>query len=97
MSADKLQDVLAQTLEPRLQITHEDERVIAFMALRPFVSEGLTFDGALDDLVESLREYAEDWHDHLSSAPNHADNGALVQLVNVSSDQQLRDWIERAS
>lgn len=43
----------------------------------------------------SLREYAEDWEDHLKDAPNHADAWALVQLVKLSTDDELRDWFER--
>lgn len=95
LSADKLRRLLTQAVQPRLQVAHEDDRVITFMESRPFVSEGYTVDEALEDMLESLREYADDWHDHLSEAPNHARNWALVQLVNLSSDQQLREWFER--
>lgn len=94
MSADKLRKLLFDSLNPRLQVAHEDGRVITFMESRPFVSEGLTVDGALGDLIDSLREYAEDWSDHLSEAPNHAENWDLVQLINLSSDQQLHEWFE---
>ena len=95
LSADKLRELLTQTVRPQIQVAHEDDRIIVFMESRPFVSEGLTVDDALDDLIESLREYAEDWVEHLSGAPNHAGNWALVELVTLSSDQQLRDWFER--
>ncbi|MHA3684636.1 type II toxin-antitoxin system prevent-host-death family antitoxin [Leucobacter sp. HY1908] len=95
VSADKLQDYFFRTVVPGLEIAHESGRVIALMHSRPFVSEGLTVDEALADMLHALREYAEDWEDHLSTAPNHAQNWALVQLVQLSSDEELLDWFER--
>lgn len=95
VSAGRLRDYFFRTVPPRIEIAHEDGRVIALMRSRPFVSEGLTVDDALADMVESLREYAEDWGDHLSEAPNHAGNWALVQLVQLSTDEELLDWFER--
>lgn len=65
------------------------------MSGRPFVSEGATVDDALADLLESLREYAEDWDTRLQHAPNHQDNWALVQLVKLSSEEELLEWFER--
>jgi hypothetical protein len=56
---------------------------------------GQTFDEALDDLVEGLREYAEDWHDHLHAAPNHRRRKSLVQLIQISDGSQLRQWLAR--
>ena len=59
----------------------------------PLLAEGDSVSDAVDDAVAVLREYAEDWVDHLGSAPNHADNWGLVQLVSLSSDEQLREWL----
>lgn len=59
----------------------------------PISADGATLEEALDEMVAALREYAEDWQDHLSTAPNHADNWGLVQLVGLSSDAQLREWL----
>ncbi|MEA9983999.1 MULTISPECIES: hypothetical protein [Subtercola] len=39
-------------------------------------------------MVELLREYVEDWQDHLVAAPNHAGNWGLVQLIVLSTDDQ---------
>jgi len=44
-------------------------------------------------MIVVLREYAEDWQDRLLDAPNHAGNSGLVQLVSLSGDGQLRDWL----
>ena len=52
-----------------------------------------TLDAAIADLIDGLREYAEDWNDHLHTAPNHAGHLSLVELVELSDDDQLRDWL----
>lgn len=59
----------------------------------PVAGDGRTLDEAVDDLIDGLREYAEDWNDHLVDAPNHRDSWPLVQLVELSSDDQLREWV----
>ncbi|TIH40935.1 hypothetical protein D4765_00580 [Subtercola vilae] len=43
---------------------------------------------AITEMVELLREYVEDWQDHLVAAPNHAGNWGLVQLIVLSTDDQ---------
>ncbi|TDQ48208.1 hypothetical protein [Actinorugispora endophytica] len=61
----------------------------------PVAADGASFDGALTEMVDALREYAEDWQDRLLDAPNHRENWGLVQLISLSSDEQLRDWLVR--
>ncbi len=95
--ADRLQAYFASTTSPRLRLSFEDDVWVASMDYRPFVSEGANPDDAIDDLVESLREYAEDWEDHLFSAPNHSDAWGLVQLINLSDDNTLRQWLRSES
>lgn len=56
-------------------------------------ADGSTFDEAIDEMIDALREYAEDWQDHLLDAPNHRDNWGLVQMICLSSDNQLREWL----
>lgn len=46
--------------------------------------------------AESLREYAEDWQARLLNAPNQQDNWGLVQLVSLSDDEQLKEWLVTA-
>jgi hypothetical protein len=46
-------------------------------------------------MVAALREYAEDWADHLRHASNHEKNWGLVQIIDLSSDEELRDWLQR--
>ena len=40
-----------------------------------------------------MREYAQDWVERLQYASNHAENWGLVQLVHLSTDEQLADWL----
>lgn len=55
--------------------------------------DGDTFDGAVDDALEALREYAQAWNDDLHTAANHADNRAVVELIELSTDDELRSWV----
>ena len=59
----------------------------------PIAAEGDSLDDAVEELIVALREYAEDWIERLKHAPNHADNWPLVQLVCLSTDAKLADWI----
>lgn len=93
IAVDRLRDYFFRTVDPRVAILREGAKVVALMDGRPFVAEGADVDSAIDDLAESLREYADDW-DSLQHAPNHAPAWALVQLVRLSTDEQLREWLE---
>lgn len=91
---ERLREHLLGTISANVRVFSEDGRVIALMEDRPFVSEGASIDEALADLIESLREYAHDWDARLKTAPNHQAAWGLVQLVKLSTDEQLRGWFE---
>lgn len=59
----------------------------------PVHGDADTFDAAVDDLVDALREYAQDWNDRLRVAPNHRHLRPVVELVELSTDFELRAWI----
>lgn len=59
----------------------------------PVHGDGDTFDDAVDDALSALRDYAEDWNARLRTAPNHRQHHAVVELVELSTDDQLRDWL----
>ncbi|MEQ1735390.1 MAG: GNAT family N-acetyltransferase [Rhodoglobus sp.] len=59
----------------------------------PIAVEASQYEDAISELVLALREYAEDWHGLLDQAPNHADNWGLVQLVERSTEEQLKRWV----
>jgi hypothetical protein len=43
--------------------------------------------------VPYLREYADDWQERLLDAPNHRNNRGLIQLIGLSDDNQLLEWL----
>lgn len=94
LPVERLREHLVAVLPARVRVFAEDGRVIALMEDHPFVAEGASVDDAVADLIEALREYAQDWDDRLKSAPNHHDAWAFVQLVKLSTDEQLRTWFE---
>ena len=59
----------------------------------PIAADGATIDAAVDEMIDSMRDYAEAWSQRLRLAPNHVDNWSLVQIIALSSDEQLRTWI----
>lgn len=59
----------------------------------PLHGDGESFDDAVDDAVEALRDYAEDWNERLHLVPNHRQHRPVVELVELSTDEQLREWV----
>ena len=93
--AERLRSHLSKSVTPRTKVFMENNHWVVLLEELPFVSEGTNVDDAIEDIILQLREYAEDWDARLRFAPNHEQNWALVQLVNLSSDTQLADWLER--
>lgn len=59
----------------------------------PVHGDADTFDAAIDDAIDALREYAEDWNDRLRLAANHAQHRFIVALIELSDDDELRSWL----
>lgn len=57
----------------------------------PVAADGATFDDAVTEMIDALREYSDDWRNRLSNVPNHRENRAAVQLIALGSDEELRD------
>ena len=55
----------------------------------PISADGGDFDDAIDGLKDALREYADAWVDDLRHFSNHEANWGLVNLVLLSSDDEL--------
>ncbi len=96
VDAERLRRELAARTPAAAEVVPEAGGWSVFFPGRPIAADGATFDEAVREAVAALREYAEDWSDHLLTAPNHADNWALVQIVELSTDEQLVDWITAA-
>jgi predicted RNase H-like HicB family nuclease len=93
VDAERLRYALTQMCPSRAEMAAEGGGWSIFMPGLPLAADGATVDEALDEMVDVLREYAEDWADHLLHARNHADNWGLVQIIELSDDQQLKDWL----
>ena len=92
-SADARGAELRRLLPSQAVVANEGGGWAAFIPGVPVHGDADTFDDAIDDLIDALRDYAEDWNDRLHAAPNHAQHRSLVELVELSDDEQLRDWL----
>lgn len=93
VDADRLRSILATARPAHAEAVPEQDGWSIMLPVLPLAADGDTFDAALDDLAEALRDYAADWVDHLRNTPNHRANWDLVQLIDLSTDAQLKEWI----
>ncbi|MGH3259193.1 MAG: prevent-host-death protein [Streptosporangiaceae bacterium] len=94
LDASRLRHFLAAVVPSRAKVVAEAGGWSVFIPGLPLAADGDTLDEAIADMVEVLREYAQDWQDRLLNAPNHRDNWGLVQLVELSTDDELRTWLQ---
>ena len=93
LDAARLRYFLASVVPSRAQVVQEAGGWSVFIPGLPVAADGATFDEAATEMIDALREYAQDWQDRLLHAPNHRDNWGLVQLISLSDDDQLREWL----
>jgi hypothetical protein len=93
VDAELLRGELATLRPARAVVAAEGGGWSAFLPGVPVSGEGDDLDGALEDLIEALREYAVDWNERLLDAPNHRGHWALVALTELSDDEQLKRWL----
>lgn len=93
VDVERLRHFLAALVPARAQVVPEADGWSVFIPGLPVAADGATFDEAIAEMIEALREYAEDWQERLVNAPNHRENWGLVQLVGLSDDDQLTDWL----
>jgi predicted RNase H-like HicB family nuclease len=93
LDAERLRYFLASVAPSRAQVAQEAGGWSVFIPGLPVAADGETFEEAITEMVAALREYAEDWQDRLLHAPNHHNNWGLVQMISLSSDEQLREWL----
>lgn len=97
LDAERLRYYLASVVPSRAQVIQEAGGWSVFIPGLSVAADGGTFEEAIAEMVAALREYAEDWQDHLLHAPNHRENWGLVQLISLSSDEQLGKWLTGSS
>lgn len=93
VAVERLRHYLASVSPSRAQVVSEADGWSIFIPGLPIAADGVSFDEAVTEMIDALREYAEDWQDRLLDAPNHRENWGLVQLISLSDDEQLRDWL----
>ena len=93
VDANRLRRLLFDIYPSRAQVVAEAEGWSVFIPGLPVAADGASFDEAVTEMIDALREYADDWQDHLYNVPNHSDNWGLVHLIALSSDDQLRQWL----
>lgn len=93
VEAERLRRYLALVTPSHAQVVPEAGGWSIFIPGLPVAADGATFDEAVTEMIDALREYAEDWQDHLLDVPNHRDCWGLVQLISLSDDDQLREWL----
>jgi len=77
----------------RVELVPDGDAWLAIIAGTPIAAEGDDAADAIDELIDAVRDYAADWSARLRLAPNHEQNWGLVQLVDHSSDDELRVWM----
>lgn len=89
----RLRQFLAAVIPSRAQAVPEAGGWSVFVPGLPISADGATFDEAVVEMIDALREYAHDWQDRLLDAPNHRDHWGLVQMISLSDDDELRAWL----
>jgi predicted RNase H-like HicB family nuclease len=93
----RLQHVLVAVNQPRAHVVAESDGWSVFIPGLPVAADGASLEEAVTEMITSLREYAADWQERLLDTPNHRDNWGLVQLIGLSDDTQLREWLVGAA
>lgn len=93
VDVEQLRQHLSSAYPSKAEVVAEAGGWSVFVPGLPITADGPTFDEALNELVDALREYADDWQERLRLAPNHQANWSLVQLIALSDDRQLADWL----
>lgn len=93
VDAEDLRESLTGSIRSRTEVAVEEGVWVGTVPGLPIAAEGEDLDDLTAELVQALREYAEDWGNRLSRFPNHRQNRLLVQLVQLSTDEQLADWL----
>jgi predicted RNase H-like HicB family nuclease len=93
VDVERLRHFLASVCPSGAQLVPEAGGWSMFIPGLPVAADGVTVDDAVTEMIDALREYAEDWQERLLDAPNHREHWGLIQLICLSDDEQLRDWL----
>lgn len=93
VDGERLRYFLARMCPSRAEVVAEDGGWTVLIPGLPLAADGASLADAVDNMLDALREYADDWQERLLDAPNHQEHWGLVQLISLSTDEQLRDWL----
>ena len=93
VDAERLRDFLTTVCPTKAEVVAEAGGWSIFVPGLPVAVDARTFRDAVHEMVDALREYADDWQDRLADVVNHAGHWGLVQLIVLSTDEQLGDWL----
>lgn len=79
-------------LEPQVRFSSDGE-VSMWIDGLPVSGQGESFEAAGQEIIDSLRDYAKTWIEDLRDYPNHKDRWDVVNLVLLSSDDELRAFL----
>lgn len=94
VDADRLADFLAHARPANAELVAENDGWSIYVPGLPLAAEGVSLEKALDEMVLTLRDYADAWSERLRLAPNHEQNWGLVQIIELSSDARLKAWLQ---
>lgn len=97
LDAARLRDYLAAVVPQRAVVLPEVGAWSVFIPGLPLAAEAGTFPEAITEMVDVLREYAEDWTSRLHGSTNHSKNWGLVQFIALCDDAQLEAWLTGSS
>lgn len=93
MDGNHIRIHLQSTIPERACISISAGYVTIIIPGAPLAVEARSVEESLTEMVEVLREYAVDWRERLHHASNHRGNWALVELTEMSTDEQLSKWL----
>ena len=93
VDSERLRATLAALRPSNAALVAEAGGWVVTLPNTPIAADASTVEAALAEMIQALREYAEDWADHLMHAPNHREHWGLVQLIQLSDDEQLHAWL----
>jgi len=90
-----LQEILEKIIADSVESVYNDEDRLYTVAVKglPLAAEAETLSDAVDELVDDIRHYSDDWVARLRFAANHEGNVPLVYLAQSMSDDELHDWL----
>ena len=90
-----LQSLLERLVADQIEVEYDEADRLYTVAVRglPLAAEAEELSEAIDELIEEIRVYHDDWVSRLRHAPNHEGNVPLVWLAQSMNDEDLRQWL----